>query len=234
MGAPRRPSPAGRRPAQGTRLPALEARRTSSVARITRAGRAVLAARWCRPAGGPSPRPISSIGWRTLVRAGRVAASRSASRRSRRRRRPRGPGDRRPASTPSAPAAIRSEAANTGVDVRARPRAAAPWRAAPPSWVKSPTRDRGRRRRRRRPRRSRRDSRRAGRRRRPCPRGRRSWRCAARPCVDEMRDRAPRAAAVVDVDVARPPAPPRRPADDDHRDAARSASGRAGGRRRGG
>ena len=68
------PEHAGRRPAQGMRLPALEARRMSSVARITRRG----------TGSEPSTRsmsrravswPISSIGWRTLVSCGRTVVA---------------------------------------------------------------------------------------------------------------------------------------------------------------
>ena len=62
---------AGCRPTQGDRLPALDARRTSSVARITRRGTGSAAS-----SDSTSRRaiswPISSMGWRTLVRCGVV------------------------------------------------------------------------------------------------------------------------------------------------------------------
>ena len=66
----RRPPVAGR--PQGAGLPALDARRTSSVARITRRGTRseVSTASTSRRA---TSRPISSIGWRTLVNWGVVA-----------------------------------------------------------------------------------------------------------------------------------------------------------------
>ena len=85
-------APAGRRPAQGECLPALDARRTRSVARITRDGarRRLDGEQAGGPSRGPSPRSAGGR-WRAAARW----SPRRASRRSRRPPRPRGRGARR-------------------------------------------------------------------------------------------------------------------------------------------